>query len=132
MFSFSEVRLGLIPAVISPYVIAAIGARQARRYFLTAESIDAATALRIGLVHEVVAPDALDARADAMIALLLQQAPGAQAEAKDLVFLCESRPVDDALRAETAGRIAHRRATEEGREGLAAFLEKRTPSWQAG
>jgi methylglutaconyl-CoA hydratase len=130
-FATTEVRLGLIPAVISPYVINAIGARQARRYFLTAEFIDAATALRIGLVHELAEPEAVDARADAMIATLLQQAPGAQAEAKDLVFLCEGRATDAPLREETANRIAHRRATPEGREGLQAFLEKRAPSWQA-
>ena len=126
-FSLSEVRLGLIPAVISPYVIAAIGARQARRYFLTAEIIDAARALQIGLAHELAEPDALDARAEAIVTTLLQQAPGAQAEAKDLVFLCASRATDDALRQETAHRIAARRATPEGREGLSAFLEKRAP-----
>jgi methylglutaconyl-CoA hydratase len=131
-FATTEVRLGLIPAVISPYVINAIGARQARRYFLTAEMIDAATALRIGLVHELAEPDMLEARAEAVIATLLQQAPGAQADAKDLVFLCQGRAVDDALRAETARRIAHCRATPEGREGLSAFLEKRAPAWQAG
>ncbi len=131
-FAMTEVRLGLIPAVISPYVIAAIGARQARRYFQTAETIDAETALRIGLVHELTEPDALDARADAMIATLLKMAPGAQAEAKELVFLCEARALDADLREETAHRIAARRATDEGREGLSAFLEKRAPSWQAG
>jgi methylglutaconyl-CoA hydratase len=131
-FAMTEVRLGLIPAVISPYVIAAIGARQARRYFQTAETIDAETALRIGLVHELTAPDALDARAEAMIATLLKQAPGAQADAKELVFLCEARALDPDLRADTAQRIATRRATDEGKEGLSAFLEKRAPSWQAG
>ncbi len=127
----TEVRLGLIPAVISPYVINAIGARQARRYFQTAEAIDADTALRIGLVHEVTEPDALDARAEAMVANLLKMAPGALAEAKELVFLCEARALDPELRDETAQRIANRRATDEGREGLSAFFEKRTPSWQA-
>ena len=130
-FAISEVRLGLIPAVISPYVISAIGARQARRYFVTAEIIEAETAHRIGLVHELAAPDALAARADAMIATLLQAAPGAQAESKDLVFLCEGRGVDEDLRQATAHRIAARRATPEGREGLQAFLEKRSPAWQA-
>ena len=129
-FALSEVKLGLIPSVISPYVIAAIGARQARRYFLTAEMMDAARALQLGLVHDVAEPDALDARAEAIVATLLQLAPGAQTEAKDLVFLCAGRVTDDALREETAHRIAARRATQEGREGLSAFLEKRAPSWQ--
>ena len=129
-FALSEVKLGLIPAVISPYVIAAIGARQARRYFLTAETLDAKQALQIGLVHEIAEPDALDTRAEALLTTLLQLAPGAQAEAKDLVFLCEGRATDDTLRRETAHRIAARRATPEGREGLSAFLEKRVPSWQ--
>ncbi len=131
-FATTEVKLGLIPAVISPYVVNAIGARQARRFFLTAETMDAASAHRLGLVHELAEPEALEARAEALIATLLQQAPGAQAEAKDLVFLCEGRSVDAALRAQTAARIAARRATPEGREGLSAFLEKRAPSWQAG
>jgi methylglutaconyl-CoA hydratase len=130
-FAISEVKLGLIPAVISPYVIAAIGPRQARRYFLTAEIIGADTAETIGLVHECAEPDALDARAEALVATLLQQAPGAQAEAKSLVFLAEGTPTTEALRSETANRIAARRATPEGREGLQAFLEKRAPSWQA-
>jgi methylglutaconyl-CoA hydratase len=93
--------------------------------------MDAARAMAIGLVHEVTEPEALEARADAMVAALLQHAPGAQAEAKDLVFLCQGRETDDALREETAHRIAARRATPEGREGLSAFLEKRAPSWQA-
>ena len=130
-FAMTEVRLGLIPAVISPYVINAIGARQARRYFLTGEVMDAATALRIGLVHEVTAPDALEARATAMMDGLLKLAPGAQAEAKELVFLCEGRGIDTDLRHATADRIATRRTTPEGREGVRAFLEKRAPSWQA-
>jgi methylglutaconyl-CoA hydratase len=129
-FATTEVRLGLIPAVISPYVINAIGARHARRYFLTAEVIPAEIAHRIGLVHELATPDTLEARAAAMIDTLLQHAPGAQAEAKALVFLCEGRAADDALQSETAQRIARRRATPEGREGLQAFLEKRAPAWQ--
>jgi methylglutaconyl-CoA hydratase len=131
-FATTEVRLGLIPAVVSPYVINAIGARHARRYFQTAEIIDAETALRIGLVHELAEPEGLEARAEAMIATLLQQAPGAQAEAKELVFLCEGRALNGDLRSETTDRIASRRATDEGKEGLSAFLEKRAPSWQAG
>ncbi len=131
-FAISEVKLGLIPAVISPYVINAIGARQARRYFLTAETMDAACAHRLGLVHELAEPEALESRAETLIATLLRQAPGAQAEAKALVFLNEGRAVDAPLREQTAHRIAARRATPEAREGLSAFLEKRAPAWQAG
>ena len=130
-FSLSEVRLGLIPAVISPYVIGAIGARQARRYFQTAEVISAARAREIGLVHEVVPAADLTARGDLLLATLLEAAPGAQAEAKDLVFLCDASPADEKLLAETGRRIAARRASAEGREGLAAFLEKRTPAWRS-
>jgi methylglutaconyl-CoA hydratase len=130
-FALTEVRLGLIPAVISPYVIRAIGPRQARRYFATAEIIPAARAAEIGLVHEVVPPAELDARGEAVLAALLDGAPLAQAAAKDLVFLCEAHPTDDELRAETGARIAARRASKEGREGLAAFLEKRPPAWRA-
>lgn len=129
-FSFSEVRLGLIPAVISPYVVAAIGPRQARRYFQTAEIIDAATAHRIGLVHEVVAPAAVAATRDRLIAALHQGGADAQAAAKNLVFTVANRPVDAALIAETARLISACRVSEEGREGLAAFLEKRPPAWR--
>ncbi len=128
-FCLSEVRLGLIPAAISPFVINAIGARQARRYFVTAEVFTAARAHEIGLVHEVVPAAGLEAARDQMISTLLLSAPGAQAEAKSLVFLCEGRQVDDALSAETASRIAAQRARPEGREGVAAFLERRAPSW---
>jgi methylglutaconyl-CoA hydratase len=127
-FSLSEVKLGLIPAVISPYVIKAIGARQARRYFQSAEVIGAARAREIGLVHEVVPAAALAACGEAMVETLLQAAPGAQVAAKDLVFLCNGG-VDERLLTETGRRIAAQRASTEGREGLAAFLEKRKPSW---
>jgi methylglutaconyl-CoA hydratase len=130
-FCLSEVKLGIIPAAISPYVVAAIGARQARRYFTTAEVMTAEQALAIGLVHEVVAATALpDALARVIDALLLG-APGAQAAAKDLVFLCGGPP-DAELAAETARRIADRRASAEGQEGLGAFLEKRVPAWAQG
>lgn len=130
-FSLSEARLGLIPAVISPYVVAAIGSRQARRYFLTAERFGAAEALRIGLVHRVVAADALDAAIEEMVASLLAGGPAAQAAAKKLVADVVGRPIDEALIDETATRIADIRATGEGREGVAAFLEKRKPRWAA-
>lgn len=130
-FSLSEVRLGLIPAVISPYVIEAIGARQARRYFQTGEIFTAETAHRIGLVHEVVAPDALHATRDALIAALQRGGPQAKAAAKALIAEVADRPIDPALIARTARLISERRASAEGREGLAAFLEKRTPSWRS-
>jgi methylglutaconyl-CoA hydratase len=128
-FALSEAKLGLIPATISPYVMEAIGAREARRYFLTAERFDAAQALRIGLVHEVVAADALDARVDALIALLRAAGPVAQLECKALIRGVAHRSIDEALIDATAEHIAAVRASDEGREGVAAFLEKRQPSW---
>jgi methylglutaconyl-CoA hydratase len=131
-FALTEVRLGLTPATISPYVVNAIGPRQARRYFTTAETIPAARAREIGLVHEVVPEVELDAARDRIVDTLLQGAPGAQAEAKALVFLCEGRPVDEALGEETSRRIAARRASPEGREGIGAFLGKRLPAWRNG
>jgi methylglutaconyl-CoA hydratase len=131
-FCLSEVKLGLIPSAISPYVVAAIGARQARRYFLTAEVISAARAREIGLVHEVVTPDALDAAVETTLQALFQGAPIAQAEAKDLVFLVADQAVDEALIAETGKRIAERRVSAEGREGVGAFLGKRPPAWRQG
>jgi methylglutaconyl-CoA hydratase len=128
-FSFSEVRLGIIPAAISPYVIAAIGARQARRYFQTAEVIDAAEALRIGLVHEIVPDGGLRGRADEIMDSLDKGGPKARAAAKQLIFDVGGRPVDDAMTEMTAARIAGIRTTDEAKEGLAAFLERRAPGW---
>lgn len=128
-FSLSEVRLGLIPAVISPYVIGAIGARAARRYFLTGERFSAAEAERIGLIHRIVAADSLDAALNVVFENLLAGGPAAQAAAKRLVAEVAGRPIDDALVGATAQRIAEIRATREGREGVAAFLEKRPPGW---
>jgi methylglutaconyl-CoA hydratase len=131
-FCLSEVKLGLIPAAISPYVVAAIGLRQARRYFLTAEVMSAARACAIGLVHDVVSPEALDGAVEAVLASLLQGAPIAQAEAKDLMFLVAGHPVDDGLITETGRRIAERRVSHEGREGIGAFLNKSLPPWRQG
>ena len=131
-FCFSEVRLGLIPAVISPYVVAAIGPHQARRYFCSAEVIPAPEAMRIGLAHIVAPRDGLAAARDAMIATLAQGGPEAQADAKALVADVAHRVIDDELVAMTARRIADRRASAEAREGLTAFLEKRAPSWREG
>jgi methylglutaconyl-CoA hydratase len=129
-FCLSEVKLGLTPATISPYVINAMGARWARRYFVSAEVFSAARAQAIGLVHEVVAETVLEETKESLVKALLQGAPGAQADAKDLVFLAEGRPVDAALGQETGRRIAGRRASAEGREGLTAFLDKRAPAWR--
>ena len=126
----SEVRLGLIPSVISPYVLAAIGARAARRYFLTGERFAVAEAWRLGLVHHIVAADDLDQTVDNIVAELLQAGPSAAAEAKDLVRRIAGKPIDAALIDDTATRIARIRAGEEAREGIAAFLERRAPRWR--
>jgi len=131
-FRLSEVRLGLTPATISPFVVAKIGASRARRWFLTAEAFGAAQAHAMGLVHEVAAEtQAADAIVANWLSHLAAAAPGAVADAKRLVTDVAGRPVTDALRALTADRIAARRASTEGREGLAAFLDKRKPDWSA-
>jgi methylglutaconyl-CoA hydratase len=132
-FATSEVRLGIVPAVIAPFVVRAIGPREARRWFLTAERFGAAEARRIGLVHEVVAADQLEARVAAMVGELLKGGPEALASAKQLVRLVEMMPQGGSIRAEaTVGVIAERRASDEGREGIGAFLEKRKPAWIEG
>ena len=129
-FSLSEIKLGLIPATISPYVIAAIGERQARRYFLTGERFDADEACRIGLVHEVVEDAAaLDAAGERIVERLFAAPPGALAAAKDLIAAVAGRPIDADVIEDTARRIAERRTHAEAREGIAAFLEKRKPDW---
>ena len=128
-FSLSEVKLGLIPAVISPYVIAAMGARAARRYFLTGERFGAEEALRTGLVHEVVAGDHLLRTADRIIASVLEGGPRAHVEAKRLVSDVAGKPIEPGVIDETTRRIATIRASPEGREGVAAFLDKRKPNW---
>lgn len=128
-FCLSEVKLGLIPATISPYVIKAMGEQAARRYFLTAERFDAAEAQRIGVAHAVVAPEALDATVAGIVKALVNNSPHAVQQAKTLVREIVGQPVDDALLLDTAGRIAAIRASTEGREGVASFLEKRKPTW---
>lgn len=128
-FALTEVRLGLIPAIIGPSVAAAIGSRACRRYFLTGERFDAREALRLGLVHAVVAPDRLAEARERVVAALLKGAPQAQAEAKDLLrVIADMAPGPDLMRW-TAGRLAELRAGDEARDGLAAFLEKRKPRW---
>ncbi|HUN52097.1 MAG TPA: enoyl-CoA hydratase-related protein [Candidatus Sulfotelmatobacter sp.] len=130
VFCLTEVKIGLVPAVISPYVIEAIGAHNARRYFLTAERFPAHEAYRMGLVHEIVDDRAgLEAARDRLLGHFLAGAPGALAETKDLIFAVRYRRIDSELVLETARRIASRRVTEEGREGIASFLEKRKPRW---
>ncbi|MDF3839521.1 enoyl-CoA hydratase/isomerase family protein [Cupriavidus basilensis] len=129
-FCLSEARLGLLPATISPYVIRAMGEQAARRYFITAERFGAAEALRLGFVHEVVPADALDARVSEIAAALVANSPNAVRESKRLVQEVAGRAIDDALLADTADRIAAIRASEEGREGVRSFLEKRSPSWR--
>lgn len=128
-FCLSEVKLGLIPATISPYVIKAMGEQAARRYFLTAERFDAAEAHRIGFAHEVVSADALDATVAGIVKALVNNSPNAVRQAKTLVREIVGTTVDDALLADTASRIAAIRASLEGREGVASFLEKRKPTW---
>ena len=132
VFATSEVRFGIIPSAISPYVIRAIGARQASRYFQTAERISAARARELGLAHEVVAADAIDARVHELVAALLQGGPRSQGAAKALIRAVADQPVSDALVEDTARRIATLRATPEAREGLAAFLDKRPAAWVPG
>ncbi len=130
IFSLSEVKLGLTPATISPYVVRAIGARAAQRYFLTGERFDGIEARRIGLVHEIAqSADEADMILNGIIGQLLSGGPTAQADCKDLITFVAGRDIDTSVREETAIRIAARRTGAEGQEGLTAFFEKRKPSW---
>jgi methylglutaconyl-CoA hydratase len=129
-FAISEVRLGLAPATISPYVVAAMGMRNARRFFLTAERFDGRTAKAIGLVHETVPAAELDATLDKFLGEILQGGPRAQGTSKQIIADVVDRPVTQALIALTARRIAEARASDEARDGLAAFFEKRKPIWR--
>ncbi|KJS75153.1 MAG: enoyl-CoA hydratase [Comamonadaceae bacterium BICA1-1] len=128
-FCLSEVKLGLIPATIGPYVIRAMGARAAQRYFLSAERFDAAEALRIGFVHAVVAPEALDARLGEIVQALCANGPAAVRSCKRLLHAIDQAPLNDALVAHTVEAIADIRASAEGREGVQSFLQKRKPNW---
>ncbi|MCB1888798.1 MAG: enoyl-CoA hydratase/isomerase family protein [Rhodocyclaceae bacterium] len=132
VFATSEVKFGIIPSAISPYVIRAIGPRQASRYFQSAERMSAARAEALGLVHEVGADDAeVDTRIDVLVAALLEGGPKAQAAAKALIVSVTPQPIGPAVLEDTARRIATLRATTEAKEGLGAFLDKRPASWMA-
>ncbi|WP_372783919.1 enoyl-CoA hydratase-related protein, partial [Litorivivens sp.] len=128
-FSLSEVKIGLIPATISPYVIQAIGARAARRYFQTGERFNADAALKLGLLSDVVAEDELDSTVSAMANTLLANSPQALTQAKQLVLDYANREITPDLIKDSCTRIADIRVSEEGQEGLKAFLEKRSPNW---
>jgi methylglutaconyl-CoA hydratase len=128
-FCLSEAKLGLLPATIGPYVICALGEQASRRYFTTAEKFSAARAHQLGFVHEVVADDGLDAKVSDVVAALVANSPAAVKACKRLVQELAGRPIDDALRADTARRIADIRASAEGKEGVQSFLDKRSPSW---
>jgi methylglutaconyl-CoA hydratase len=129
-FCLSEARLGLLPATIGPYVVRALGEQASRRYFVTAERFDAERARALGFVHEVVPATLLDARVAEIVAALIANGPAAVKACKQLVKDVAGRPLDAALREDTARRIADIRASAEGREGVQAFLGKREPGWK--
>lgn len=128
-FCLSEARLGLLPATISPYVVRAMGAQASRRYMVTAERFSAVQAHALGMVHELATPETLDAKVDEIVATLVANGPAAVRACKALVRDVAGQPLTAELRGETARRIADIRASDEGREGLASFLNKRAPSW---
>jgi len=130
-FCLSEARLGLLPATIAPYVVRAMGEQAARRWFTTAERFSAAQGQAMGFVHELCTPDEIDARVAALVATLVANGPAAVRACKQLVRDVAGRPIDAALRDETARRIADIRASAEGREGVQSFLGKRAPNWLA-
>ena len=128
-FCLSEAKLGLLPATIAPYVVKALGEQAARRYFVSAERFDAATAKALGFVHEVIEADALDAKVDEIVAAIVANGPAAVKACKQLVKDVAARPITPELRADTARRIADIRASDEGKEGVQSFLNKRKPTW---
>ncbi len=128
-FCLSEVKIGLIPAVISPYVMRALGERQSRRYFLTAERFNATTAATLGLVHQVVSNDTLENQAESLVQTLLQNSPAAVSAAKNLLQQIYNKNINNEVIAHTTQAIAEIRVSAEGQEGLSAFLEKRKPNW---
>jgi len=129
-FCLSEARLGLLPATIGPYVLRALGEQASRRYFITAERFSAARAQALGFVHEVAAPEALDAQVAEVVAALVANGPMAVRASKRLLQDLAGREIDAALREDTARRIADIRASDEGREGMSSFLDKREPAWR--
>ena len=129
-FCLSEARLGLLPATIGPYVVRALGQQASRRYFVTAERFSAAEAHRLGFVHELAHPETIDATVDAIVQTLVANGPAAVRASKQLVRDLAGAPLTAELRADTARRIADIRASDEGRDGVQAFLHKRKPSWQ--
>jgi methylglutaconyl-CoA hydratase len=130
-FCLSETRLGLIAATISPYVLRSMGANAARRYFMTAEKFEAGEAYRIGFLHDLAPIEELDASINKILGALMETSSNAVRESKRLVREIAGRPIDDALLADTANRIASARASDDGKEGVRAFLEKRKPRWLA-
>jgi methylglutaconyl-CoA hydratase len=130
-FCLSEARLGLLPATIGPYVVRALGEQASRRYFISAERFGAAEAHRLGFVHELATAETIDAKVDAIVQTLVANGPAAVKASKKLVQDLAGQPLTAALRADTARRIADIRASDEGREGVQSFLNKRTPRWQA-
>jgi len=131
-FCLSEAKIGLLPATIGPYVIKALGEQAARRYFITAERFDAATAKALGFVHEVVPAESIDAKVGEIVQAIVANGPAAVKACKQLVQDLAGQPITEALRADTARRIADIRASDEGKEGVQAFLNKRPPAWLAG
>ena len=129
-FCLSEARLGLLPATVGPYVVRALGEQACKRYFLTAERLSAARAHELRFVHEVCAPADIDARIGDLVGQLLQNGPLATRACKALVQDVAGQPITEALRADTARRIADMRSGDEGREGVAAFLARRAPAWR--
>lgn len=130
LFALTEVKLGILPGVVCPYVLAAIGERHCRRYMLTAERFSAAEAYRLGLLHEIVpGEEQLDEAIGEIIDNLLKNGPNAQAECKALIRAISGQPIDESISEETAQRVTRVHASPEGKEGLAAFLEKRQPNW---
>ncbi len=129
-FCLSEARLGLLPATIGPYVVRALGEQASRRYFTTAERFSAGEAQRLGFVHECVVADALDAKVSEIVATLVANGPAAVRACKQLVKDMVHRPIDAALREDSARRIADIRASAEGKEGVQSFLDKRAPAWK--
>jgi methylglutaconyl-CoA hydratase len=128
-FCLSEAKLGLLPATIGPYVVKALGERASQRYFTTAERFSAAEAHRLGFVHELCAPDQIDERVQALVTALVANGPAAVKACKKLVQDVAARPISAELRDDTARRIADIRSSAEGREGVSAFLQKRSPNW---